>query len=96
MSNSEAIHLTWRVTLPNQSPINITYDNDHRHADAEIVSSFINTSLVEYISDQYVESILMFKVQDNVSSGNLTLLECIIAELGYDSVFVIIDSSGAC
>ena len=94
-SNSEAVHLSWRVTLPGLMPTNITYDNsselNHEHVLHPF--QFITTVLTEYGSDEYVKSTLTLEVRSTFLA-NLTSLECFIGSLANDSVIIILDSSG--
>ena len=92
-SNSETIHLTWRVTLPGQAPINITYHNSSNLNSVDILNNFIKTSFDQYMNDEYIESTLNLTVVANVPI-NQTQLECFIEELGNDSVYVSVDISG--
>ena len=93
-SNSEALHLTWQVVLPEQSSINIThYENTSIIRDLNNLSSFINTTLTEFNSDQYIESILVLTVVANVPI-NQTQLNCIIDNIGNDTVQVFVNKSG--
>lgn len=93
-TNSERMHLIWKVTVPGQLPLVIRYDNISDLGREDHINSFINTSLVQYGHDEYIESVLIFKVQTNVSTGNQTLLECMIIDLENESIIVLIKTSG--
>ena len=92
-SNSETVHLVWRVTLPNQSPLNITYDSSSVLHAVNSLNHFINVSLIRFESDEYVESTLAIVLQSNISADQ-TKLECIIHNLGNDSISLSVNSSG--
>ena len=92
-SNSENVHLTWRVTLPGQNPINITYDVGSVRGNIDPLNTFITTSLSQYVSDEHIESVLMLTVQDVVVT-NQTKVECIIGDLGNEASIIFINSSG--
>lgn len=77
------------MTVPGQVPFSITYDSISDLGHVDHVNGFISTSLVQYRSDEYIESVLMFTVQRNMSTWNGTLLECIIADLANDSIIII-------
>ncbi len=94
-SNSETVHLIWRVTLPGRIPINITYDSTSTLNDVDNLKSFISTSLDSLISDEYIESTLWVIVQVDIPA-NQTELECITGDLGIDSVSIFVNASGMC
>ena len=87
------MHLVWRVTLPNQSPLNITYDSSSVLYAVNNLNHFIDASLIRFDSDEYVESTLRIILQSNISADQ-TKLECIVNNLGNDSVSVSVNSSG--
>ncbi len=74
-------------------PINITYDNTSTLDDVNNLNSFITTSLDQYRNDEYAESTLQLTLQANVPT-NQTKLECTIGNIGNDSVFKFVNSSG--
>ena len=75
-SNSETVQLTWRVTLPGQMPIDITYDNTSNLNTVDNLGFSITTTLTTYTRDEYIESTIVFTVlRDVVMNG--TELECI-------------------
>ena len=82
----------WRVILPGQTPINITYDNTSSMS-IDSINSFITTSLTQYVRDVYVESVFQLKVQAGIIT-NQTVLECFIADLGSDITYIFVNSSG--
>ena len=94
-SNSEMVHLIWHVTVPGQSHIVLTYDNNSDLGRVDYLHRFISTSLEEYRHDEYIESVLMFTVQSNVSIGDQTLVECIILNLAnYSTTITTTKTSG--
>ena len=94
VSNSEFVHLIWRVTLPGLVPIKITYvDVQNGSNVSSFNSNIIATSLEQYSQDQYISSRLELTIQANFSIDQ-TQLECSIGNIGNDSVVTEIDSSG--
>ena len=91
MSNSESIHLTWRVTLPGQMPINITYSNITN--DLTNLNMYTTTSLTEFQDDKYVHSTLEITVHLDIPRDFITL-ECLIGDLGNDTVSTRANISG--
>lgn len=92
-SNSETLHLIWRVNVPGQVPINITYDNISSLYEVDFFNNIISTSLQAFESDNYIESTLELTLSRSVST-NRTRVGCIIDSLGNDSILVTIDSKG--
>ena len=92
-SNSETIHLIWRVTLPGQMPFNITYGHYTNLNSVDSLNYFITTTLTQYISDEYIESTLNMTVVADIPI-NQTQLECFIGDLGNNSVYVSVNISG--
>lgn len=94
-SNSETLHLIWRVTLPGQVPVAIKYDMTSDNNSINNLTGGISTILTQYnMSVEYIESTVMLTVDNNVSKTNQTLLECIIMDLANKSLIVIVNSSG--
>ena len=93
MSNSETVQLTWRVTLPGQMPINITYDNTSSLDTVDYLGMNITSTLTEYISDEYIESTLVITVLRGVDI-NGTELECLYNELDASTARVYVNISG--
>ena len=90
-SNSETVHLTWRVILPGQMPINITlYPNVT--IDGVNFNSYIAASITGFRSDEFIHSTLEVTVQPDISTDQI-MLECSIEDLGNDSVTVLINTS---
>ena len=94
-SNSEALHLMWRVTLTANLTINITYNSTSSINDPHSLHSIISTMLTQFTSDKYVESVLNLTVTADVPIQNQTKIECIIENLGKDIVYVPINTSGS-
>ena len=96
-SNIERVHLIWRVMVPGQSPIVVTYDINSDLGHVDYLNSFISTTLWKYRRDEYIESVLRYTVQSNMSIGNQTLVECIITDLAnYSTTITITNTSGIC
>ena len=81
------------MTLPGQAPINITYHDSSNLNSVNDFDDFITTRLEQYTSDEYIESTLNMTVVANVLM-NQTQLECLIEDLGNDSVHVLVKKSG--
>lgn len=93
-SNSETLHLTWQVLLPEQSPINIThYKNASIPSDLHNLSGIINSTLTDFSSGQYIESALVLTIVADITI-NQTQLSCIIDNIGNDTVHVFVNKSG--
>ncbi len=94
-SNSDALHLLWRVTLPSPGsmPISITYDDTSRLNDVDNLNSFIRTSLLALESEEYISSTLDLELQADISI-NLTIVDCIFSGIVNDSITVLVNSSG--
>ena len=80
-SNSEAVQLTWRVTIPEGTSMNVTYYNGSSN-DANFNSPVVQTTLLEYIIDEYIESILILTVPVDLVV-NQTIVECCSKILAY-------------
>ena len=94
LSNSEMVHLTWYVTFPGLTPINITYGNDSSINISSHLGMNVSATLMRYEADQYIESVIMFTLLKNVTL-NGTLLECSVApSLDSDNMFVLVNTSG--
>lgn len=75
-------------------PVIIKYDMTSDNNSINNLNGVISTILTQYMSDEYIESILMLTVENIVSKTNQTLLECIIMDLENESMIVIVNSSG--
>lgn len=83
------MHLIWRVTLPEDVPIDITYNMTSALHVRNIFNAFIVTSLESYRSDEYVESLLTYTIDSSIQP---TKLECFIT--GFRNVSIDIVSAG--
>ena len=91
LSNSEAVQLTWRVTLPGSMAINITY-HDISFNNSRLNSTIVETALLKYVEDEYIESVLTLTVPVDLVA-NQTIVECFITDLGYDSTVIFVNIS---
>ena len=91
-SNSETVHLEWRVTLPGVMPIDITYDNTSILNNIDNLAMGVNTILSMYRSDEYIESIIVFTIIRNIIL-NETMLECTINGLDSEATTVFVNST---
>ena len=90
-SNSEALHLIWRLTFSDgRAPIEIIL-NSTSNSLARL-NSYVVASLTGYSEDMHIESLLLITVQPNSSMDQL-VLQCSIENLGNDSNNVLINSS---
>ena len=101
-SNTDTPHLTWTVTFPGLQPINFTYNStspiyeiDYLDMNISVtLTEFVTTATVlEFVNEAYIESILTFTVLRNVNM-NETKLECSIADLHNDTALLFVNSSG--
>lgn len=93
-SNSENVHLIWRITLPSLISYSITYD---RYSDTVYVNNtggVITTFLTNFTDDTYIASTLELILSN--FSLNQTRLQCLILGLDSDTVYVDINTSGMC
>ncbi len=90
-SNSETVRLTWRVTLPGQTPFNVTYDGEFGNRTS--LNSYISTSLTGFRSDEFIHSTLEVTVQPDIPTDQI-MLECSIGDLGNQITTVLINTSG--
>ena len=65
-SNSETVQLTWRVTLPGQMPLDVTYDNTSNLNTVDNLGFNITTILTNYTRDEYIKSTIVFVVLRDV------------------------------
>ena len=94
LSNSEMVHLTWHITFPGLAPITITYDNSSLINVVDYLGLNVSATLLRYIPDQYIESVIKFTLLKNVTM-NGTLLECSVSpSLDNDTTFVLVNTSG--
>ena len=91
LTNSETPHLTWRVTLPGNVPLNITYDNSSNQGNLNYLGMNISSTLRE-IRYGYIESVIVLTVVNDVNL-NGTELECSIGA-DFDVATVTVNTSG--
>ena len=73
-----SLELTWRVIFRNQAPTTILYDEDSNVNDIQsFTSKHVRSSLTRYAQNQYIESVLMLEVTENVQH----VVECTINDL---------------
>ncbi len=84
-SNSETLHLIWRVSLPGLLPINIPYNMTSNLNLVEFFPHNISAGLTEYRKNMYIQSSINFKLSKNIDLDG-TQLECGIASLSTESV----------
>ena len=92
-SNSETVHLIWRITLPGQAPINSTYDATSSLDTEDSLDASITTILTRFRNEEYIESVLTILVLKNVSL-NSTIIECSSGDLDADTQIVFVNTSG--
>ena len=92
-SNSETVQLTWRVTLPGQTAINITYDNTSSLNTEDNLAINVITTLTEFTIDEYIESTIVFRVLSDVAM-NQTKLDCVSEDLDEETLFVFVNTTG--
>ena len=93
LSNSETVHLIWNVEFPGLMPISIAYDNTSVLNNLDNLAMNINTTLSNYIDNEYIESIIVLTVLRNVIM-NRTRLVCGIGDLENTITSVIVNTSG--
>ena len=91
-SNSENIVLEWHVNIHGQIPINITYNRNSSANSVSMLNRYINSSLGQYVEDQYIDSTLGISVLPFESPVMLTI-QCSIDQLDNDTKDVLINSS---
>ena len=92
-SNSENVHLTWTITLPEKMPIIITYDSTSMLNENAYFDESITTILTDFRSDENIESVMIMTLLRNVSL-NESRIECSIADLSSDTILVLVITSG--
>lgn len=88
-SNSENVHLVWRVTILGDEPITITYNETSALQDVDTVNTFIDTSLESYTSEEYIQSLLFYTVLATDPAILVATLECSITEIASVSIDII-------
>ncbi len=90
-SNSETVHLTWRVILPGQMSFNVTYYGGFENRTR--LNSYISTYLTGFRSDEFIHSTLEVTVRPDIPTDQI-MLECSIGDLGNHTSTVFINTSG--
>lgn len=93
LSNSENIILTWRITLPGQTPIEMTYDNTSSFNTIDYLGINISTTLTVYDRESAAESIITLTVL-NSALINGTELKCRSADLDSVTTNIYVNKSG--
>ena len=93
-SNSEEVHLIWKITFPELMPVNITYDDTSILNFENQLDMNVTTTITNYTADQFIESVLVFTLLKNVTM-NGTKLECSIDPDLDDAVMILlVNTSG--
>ena len=75
-------------------PVNITYDNTSILKSEDRLDMNVTSSLINYTADQFIRSVLVFKLLRNVTM-NGTKLECSIGpDLNDAIVMLLVNTSG--
>ncbi len=93
LSNTETLHLIWRVTIPGVLPIVITYNINSSLDTVEYFPENISVVLTSYRRDRSIESSINFIVLENTPL-NETLLECGMTDFSNESVRLLVNSLG--
>ena len=91
-SNSEMVHLIWRVTLPGQISQAVIYNGIENLDNRSSLNSYISTYLTAFKSNEFILSTLEITVVSDIPANGI-MLECLIDALGNDSTFVFINTS---
>ena len=93
-SNSERVHLVWKITFPELMPVNITYDDTSVLNSEDQLVMNVTSTLINYRADQFIESVLVFTLLKNVTM-NGTKLECSIDPNLNDAMMILsVNTSG--
>ena len=88
------MHLTWHISIPDLSPLNITYDGTSTINVINVLDFNISTTLTMYRPDMYIESTIFLTLLKNVTM-NGTLVECNIdPDLDSASIIMPVNTSG--
>ena len=92
-SNSETVQLKWLVTFPGLDTITFLHVNASDEGMVEYLNMNISSTLIEYRSDEFIESEIVLTVLQNISM-NGTILECQSEHLANQSVIVNVNTAG--
>ncbi len=90
LSNSVAIQLTWRVSIPELEPVNITYST--ATSDRTNLNSYISTVLTGFGSGEFIHSTLEIIVIPDIPTDQI-VVEC-MDDNQNDSIIVLINATG--
>ena len=93
LPNSENGILIWTLTLPEQTPISITYDSMSNLDRLNYLIMNVITMLTEYRMNEYIESILTLTISQNYFL-NGSRVECGISTTTSESTQVVINALG--
>ena len=83
----------WLVTFPGQDAIVMIYTSDSERNAVDYIGMNITTTLIQYRSDEYIESEIVLTALQNVPM-NGTLLECKSEDLANIAEVVYVNTSG--
>ena len=90
-SNSEAVYLTWRVTLPGESPISVTiYPSDN--STGARLNDYITATLTGFRNNEFIHSTIEFTVHPDIPTDQI-IVECSIDDLGNDTITLYIQKA---
>ena len=93
-SNSDTLHLTWRITLLlTGMTVNITHDNTSSINHFYQLNNYISSSLTQFMSDEYIESNLNIIVAAEILVSQIKI-ECLIGNTENDTVYASVNTSG--
>ena len=92
-SNSEMVQLRWLVAFPGQDTITVLYTSGSTQNAVDYIGANVTSSLLQYRSDEYIESVIVLTVLQNVSM-NGTLLVCKSEDLTSENAGVYVNTSG--
>ena len=93
MSNSEEVQLTWTVTFPGESPIEISYNGSSIVNETHFLDKNVTAILSKYTTNEFVESVILLTVLSGVYI-NGTTIECSSEDLDSKAVDVLVNASG--
>ena len=90
LSNSETIQLTWLITFPGMTPLDITYFN--ATSDNDDLTQGVFTTVTDFQRDEYIFSTLEYIVQPGIPVVEFNL-SCSITSIGLDTIVYNINTS---